>query len=209
MNGITLSYFDIDGGRGEECRLALHLAGLEFTDDRFAGKDWSARKPNTPYGAVPVIEIEGKGVLAQSNAILGYLGRQYGLLPEDEFTAARHIAIMEAAEDLRARVNRTLILEDEGERREARRELAEGYMMDWAGNVAKQITGPFVAGETIGVADLKLYIVMNWIKRGVIDHVPTDLFDGIAALQTLFQSVDAHPKVMEWHAMRESAKQVT
>ena len=27
---VTLSYFDFSGGRGEPCRMALHLAGVGF-----------------------------------------------------------------------------------------------------------------------------------------------------------------------------------
>ena len=30
----TLTYFDFDGSRGLECRMALHIAGVEFTDNR-------------------------------------------------------------------------------------------------------------------------------------------------------------------------------
>lgn len=30
----TLTYFDFDGSRGLECRLALHVAGVPFQDVR-------------------------------------------------------------------------------------------------------------------------------------------------------------------------------
>ena len=56
-----LSYFDFPGGRGEDCRIALHLAGVDFEDERIKGTDWAARKATTPFGALPVLEIEGKG----------------------------------------------------------------------------------------------------------------------------------------------------
>ena len=34
MSNITLHNFDMAGGRGEEVRLALHVAGIEFEDHR-------------------------------------------------------------------------------------------------------------------------------------------------------------------------------
>ena len=83
MSKPILTYFDFPGGRGEAARLALHIAGVEFFDDRVQGKEWATRKATTPFGGLPVLEIPGKGVLSQSNAILGYIGRQHGLLPDE------------------------------------------------------------------------------------------------------------------------------
>ncbi len=34
MSKVKLSYFDFSGGRGEACRLALFLGGVDFVDDR-------------------------------------------------------------------------------------------------------------------------------------------------------------------------------
>jgi glutathione S-transferase len=36
--------------RGEECRLALHLAGIDFEDERINRADWPAMKEQMPYG---------------------------------------------------------------------------------------------------------------------------------------------------------------
>ena len=35
MAQIKLTYFDINGGRGEPIRLAFHLGNIAFEDDRF------------------------------------------------------------------------------------------------------------------------------------------------------------------------------
>ena len=59
-------------------RPALFIAGVEFIDDRIEFPSWPARKPTTPYGALPVLEWEGKQ-LAQSNAIMRFIGRKYDL----------------------------------------------------------------------------------------------------------------------------------
>lgn len=39
MNKPRLIYFDFSGNRGEECRIALHLAGVDFDDVRIQSKD--------------------------------------------------------------------------------------------------------------------------------------------------------------------------
>ena len=65
MAKYKLTYFDFSGSRGEECRLALHVAGVEFEDNRISREAWQILKPSTPYGAVPILETPGKPPLAQ------------------------------------------------------------------------------------------------------------------------------------------------
>jgi prostaglandin-H2 D-isomerase / glutathione transferase len=200
MTRPKLTYFDVAGSRGEECRLALFLAGVDFEDNRIARNTWPALKPTTPFGNVPILELPGKPTLAQSNAILSLVGRLHGLLPKDEWEAARHLSLMSAAEDLRHAVDKTIGIKDPEELKRRRAELVEGPIRTWGANMEKQIQGPFAGGEQISVADLKLYIVMNWFKKGVLDHVPKDVLAPFPKLEALFNAVKEHPKVVEWYA---------
>lgn len=193
-----LTYFDFAGSRGEECRLALHLAGVAFEDERIKG-DWPALKERAPWGSLPTLDLEGLGVLGQTNAILVYIGREYGLHPQDNWTAARHEDLMCAVEDLRAKVSPVLQILDPAERLKAREELAGGYLKRWARSVERRLNeigaGPFVAGEAISVADLKLYMTARWFSSGVIDHVPPDVFAESPRLIALERAVAEHPKI--------------
>jgi prostaglandin-H2 D-isomerase / glutathione transferase len=103
MAKMTLTYFDAPVSRGEECRLALFLAQVPFTDERLKAPDWEKRKSSTPYGAVPVLTAEGHPPIAESNAILRLIGSLHGLHPTDPWEAARHEALMGAIEDYRDR----------------------------------------------------------------------------------------------------------
>ena len=51
MTKPRLIYFDFAASRGEECRLALHVAGIDFEDVRVKGPDWPAMKTSMPFGA--------------------------------------------------------------------------------------------------------------------------------------------------------------
>ena len=95
MTKPKLIYFDAPVSRGEECRLALHLAGIDFEDARIKNDDWPALKAQTPYGSLPVFEMAGQPPLAQTNAILVLVGRRHDLHPTDDFEAARHEAMMQ------------------------------------------------------------------------------------------------------------------
>jgi glutathione S-transferase len=195
---ITLTYFNFSGGRGEAARLALHLAGVEWEDNRFTGK-WPDKKPTTPYGGLPVLFVPGKGELAQSNAILQYIGREHGLLPQDSWERAQHEALLNAVEELRAEANGTA-RDDEDEKRRAREEYAEGYFSRWAKAVNEKIKGPFFGGGAITVTDLKLYVAMRAYPKGVYDYIPTNILEPYDKITDLMAAVEAHPRIAEWLA---------
>lgn len=200
MSKPRLTYFDIAASRGEECRLALFLAGMDFEDNRIARGAWAELKPTTPFGSLPILELPGKPMLSQSNAILAYLGHGYGLLPSDAWEAARHVSLMCAAEDLRHAVDKTFGIKDAEELKQRRAALVEGPVKSFATHMERQVKGPFAGGAQISVADIKLYIVLNWFKKGVLDHVPTDVFASFPKLEALFEAVKQHPKVVAWYA---------
>lgn len=200
MTKPVLTYFDFPRSRGEECRLALFLAGVDFEDRRISSKEWVALKPSSPFGSLPIFELPGKPPVSQSIAILGYIGRKYGLLPQDEWEALRLESLLSACEDLRHAVNRTTGIKDVEELKQKRAELVEGSVAAWARNMERQIVGPFAGGKDISVADIKVYMIVNWFKSGVLDHVPTDVFSQFPKLEGVWAAVKGHPKVVEWYA---------
>ena len=101
MTKPILSYFDFPGGRGEDCRIALHATGIEFTDNRVDPKTWPEHKVSTPFGAIPVLDRGDETAVWGSNPILSLIGRQHGLHPSDPWEAARHESVMDAIEDIR------------------------------------------------------------------------------------------------------------
>lgn len=199
MTRPKLTYFDMPVSRGEECRLAFAIAGADFEDHRIAREAWPALKPTTPFGALPVLEVPGHPPIAQSNAILAYIGRRYGIHPADLVEAARHEAVMAHVEDLRATVAASGRNADEAAKRRAREQLAEATIPAWARFVEAQIAdGPFLAGERPSVADVKLYMGVRAFRRGVMDYIPTTVFDAFPKLIRLCDAVEALPAVQAW-----------
>jgi glutathione S-transferase len=196
-----VTYFDFPGSRGEEVRLALWVAGVDFDDNRIGFQAWTDLKPTTPFGSLPTFELEGKPVLAQVNAILGYIGREYGLLPKDNWEAAQHEALMNAVEELRINVFPATRIKDPEASLAARQELANNYLPKWGANIERRLgAGPFVGGETISVADIKLYMGVKWFSSGGIDHVPKDVFAPFTKLSGIEQAVAKHPRIVAWYA---------
>ena len=200
MEKPKLIYFDAPVSRGEECRLALHLAGIDFDDVRIGGADWRAMKARTPYGGLPVLELPGRPPLAHSNAILVMIGRLHGLHPGDEFEAARHEGMMQHVEDLRGVVGPTIRM-GEAEKKAAREALAESYLPAWAASAEKNIRGePFFDGAKLHVVDLKLHMAVRWFIGGKVDHIPATIFAGYPKLMRVHDAVRDHAGVKAWYS---------
>ena len=198
---ISLTYFDFDGSRGLECRLALTVARLPFEDIRLSREQWAALKPTTPFGALPLLDMDGQK-LAQSNAILGYIGRAHGLYPSDPWQAAQHDALLQSVEDVRAKLPDGKGM-SEDDKKAAREAFAAGWLSQWAATVSAQIAGPFLAGEALSVADIKLFVILRSYLNGTYDHVPPSTFDRFPKLLALYAAVAAQPAVHGYFEARK------
>ncbi len=201
MTKPKLIYFDAPVSRGEECRLALHVAGVDFEDVRIKREAWPAMKAGTPYGAMPILELPGQPPLGQTNAILVLIGRRHGLHPADDFEAARHEAMMNHVEDLRAALIPTLGMKDD-EKKAAREAMVAGALPAWGQFAEKNITGagPFFGGAKLNVVDLKLHMAVRWFIGGKVDHIPATIFAGYPKLMRAHDAVRDHAGVKGWYA---------
>ena len=77
-------------GRGEACRVALALSEIEWEDVEVDGEQFRSMQENgeLPWNMLPVLQTE-KGTIAESSAILRYIGKFAGLIPVDPFEAAK------------------------------------------------------------------------------------------------------------------------
>ncbi len=204
MSDMKLTYFDFHGGRGEPVRLALSMGAVPFEDDRVAVADWPERKGSTPFGAVPVLHVDGK-TLAQSNAISRYVGKLTGLYPSDFWQAALCDEAMEAVEDVFQQIGPTLFLPDE-EKKARREALAEGMFPMFLKQLSSKLSdagGRYFADDRLTIADLKVAMLVRQLTSGMLDYVPTDLVEQVSPeLMEHFQRVMNDPSIKGYYAKR-------
>ncbi len=207
MAKLKLTYFDFDGGRGEPARLALHIGGIAFEDHRIAGKDWPAFRDKTPFLAIPTLEVDGQ-VVSQSNSINRYVGKLAGLYPKDDLQAFLCDEAMEAAEDISTRIAQTIGLPEDAKKK-AREELAAGHIARYLEQFQARLKaagGEYFADRRLTVADLKVVMLIRWLRSGVLDYIPKDLVDTVAPqLVKHLERVNSHPKVAEYYQRRKAA----
>jgi glutathione S-transferase len=202
MAKLKLTYLDFHGGRGEPARLALSIAGIAFEDDRVKFADWPARKPSTPFGHLPVLEVDGQ-TLSQSNTINRYVGKLSDLYPSDPWQAALCDEAMDAVEEAGEKTGATLFMKDE-QKKEQRKLLADGVITTTLRALAQRLTsqgGQYFAGQRLSIADLRVFVWVRYLKSGQLEHVPSDLPDRVApALVEHFERIKSHPGVQAYYA---------
>lgn len=85
-------YDYLPSGNGYKVRLVLKYLGLSYEVIEKDIKQGATRTPAflamNPNGRIPLLEIPGKGYLAESHAIIGYLAEGSDLVPQDRFERA-------------------------------------------------------------------------------------------------------------------------
>ena len=60
----------------------------------------------------------------------------------------------------------------------------------------------YICGNSLTVADLKLYGYLVWIKSGILDGIPKALVEDQPALMKLMSLVEEHPRVAAYQKAR-------
>jgi glutathione S-transferase len=205
MPNLKLTYFDMHAGRGETARIALFIGKVPYDDARVPFAQFPALKPSLPFGAIPVLEVDGQ-VLAQSNGINRYVGKLTGLYPEDALEAAFCDEAMDAVEELSAKIAPSFAIQDPEEKKRARIALADGPISQAFVAIEKRLAargGEWFADRRLTVADIKIFLALRHLKSGQLDFVPTDLAERVApGLAAHFERVKAHADVQAYYQWR-------
>mmetsp|Transcript_32530 Transcript_32530/g.49046 ORF Transcript_32530/g.49046 Transcript_32530/m.49046 type:complete len:222 (+) Transcript_32530:64-729(+) len=212
LNGCKLTYFGIPG-RGEAIRLALFLGDIDFNDDRIGFGDWKALKPNTPWGSLPVLTLSDGTQIAQTRAILRFVGKETALYPtENHVKAAKVDELLDAVEEMGPKIMDAGRGMEEKERLQARKVACEegGAVYNLLVKINDSIgSNGFAVGDSLTIADLFLYAGANNLISGLFDGVPTNALDGHANIMALRKNVRSNPGVTKWYdKLKESSVDV-
>lgn len=199
---MKLTYFDVNGGRGEPIRLAMFLGNLEFHDHRFPFSDFAEVRKSTPLGQVPTIEINNE-TITQCNAITRYVGKLTNLYPHDNYQALLCDEVMDAVEDISYRLVTTFGLEGD-DLKQAREQILEANIRPQMVWLEQKLTksGSYFCDNRLTIADLKVFVYLNWIASGMLDHIPQNLIDDMPNLASFWQRIKTTPEIMDYYQSR-------
>lgn len=204
MPSYKLTYFDFDGGRGEPIRIAFHVAGIDFEDERLSFPEFGEMRRGTRFNSLPVLEIDGAAV-TQSNALCRYIGKMAGLYPADDLQALYCDEVLDALEDINHYIVPTFGLDGE-KLRLAREKLVDGWLSVYLRGLDELLArggGQYFADNDLTVADLKVFVQTRWLRSGSLDYVPTDLVERLApGLVKHQERIESDPRVAAYYATR-------
>eukprot|EP00124_Ichthyophonus_hoferi_P001241 Ihof_evm8s60 gene=Ihof_evmTU8s60 len=162
---IKVTYFDMHG-RAESTRLALHIGGIPFEDERLTHEQFATIKETLPFGQLPILTVDGK-VLAQSRSMLRFAGNLAGLYPTDSWAAAQVDEVVDAIDDIIALLVPSFHIDNPEEKIKMRAEIAANVWPKWFTAMEKYLkangTGYYVS-DKLTVADIQAYVMFSWFS---------------------------------------------
>ncbi|KAH7703872.1 GST-5 protein [Aphelenchoides avenae] len=205
-----LVYFKLRA-RGEPIRMIFHHAKQEFEDAEVsvdAEEAWPEMKKKTPFGQLPFLEVAKDGgdklVLAQTTAILRYLGKKLGLEADTFDEQALCDMYAEYVQDTIMRGHRyfwTMIgLEPAEKEPELRESTFLPTVKDFGETIEKQLksngTG-FIVGKKLTWVDIFIACFVDMYMEG-----GKDAFSKYPLVEKHRQMVFGQPGIKEYVAKR-------
>ena len=198
MASYKLIYFN-GKGRAELARFVFAQAGVQYEDKRLAGEEWQTLKPTTPYGSIPVLEVDGK-MLAGSNIIARYLAEEFGLAGSNAFENAEIDSVSDMMGDLMVHVMKFRFEKDEARKAEFQKELAETHFPRFLGILEKLVANNasgWLYGPKVTWVDLKFSVLMSFL----LPNLP-ELLKNFPGLAKLNDTVEKLPNIARWLEQR-------
>ena len=149
-NLYTLHYFEVHG-RGSPMRMLLDHAKVKYEDHQISFGEWPEIKPTMPNQQVPCLELPDGTKMAQTYAILRFLGKRHGYYPTDDFEAQRVDELLDRYMDVMSKVYMPHFAEDkEALYPNIFEKLIPSFLKEIDAACAK---GEFICGPKITIAD--------------------------------------------------------
>jgi prostaglandin-H2 D-isomerase / glutathione transferase len=199
---MQLTYFD-SPGRAEPIRIALFLAKLPFEDRRVKFPEFTALREQGvfPLGAVPVLTIDGTPIV-QTAALLRYVARLAvpALYPTDPYAGLIVDSVLDTFNDTVSHALVPSLFErDPAKKLEMRHTFVSGVMTKACLYVEGLITGPFLTGGQLSIADLVLGETVRQYSSGALDGITAETLAPYPKLRALGDAYAAHPQIVEYY----------
>ena len=139
---------------------------------------------------------------------LHYLGAEvtgYSLTPNTKpnlFDLAKVDQIIDSATDITNLISPTVREKDEIIKKEMRKKLTNKLLPRWFNYLEnllqKEINSPWFVDNKMSIADIAMWRLQGWLKSGMLDGNPKNIFANYPKLNNVHAEVHKHPKVQEW-----------
>ncbi|PAV62255.1 hypothetical protein WR25_25038 [Diploscapter pachys] len=199
MTKYRLRYFDARGW-AEVSRQLFKLADVEFEDIRTTFEEWPAMKDSTPFGKLPLLEVDGK-ILVQSWAIARYLAKEFGYAGKNKWEEAWVDAIADQLKDYLLQEAKDYFMAVRfGEKPEEIEEKKQTVLIPARNRFFKFLVDKLKESGSGYLMPSGL----TWADLLIAEHIFTmsklwpQSTEGFQELEDLKTRVYSHPKLKEW-----------
>ncbi|CAI8028451.1 Glutathione S-transferase 1 (Fragment) [Geodia barretti] len=197
MSQYKLTYFN-GRGRAELIRLILAQAGVQYEDHRIAGEEWPELKPTTPFGCLPILEVDGK-TLGGSAPIAVFVAQRHGLAGANDFENAEIGGIMDYMFDLMLGFMTMHFEKDETRKAALKKKFEEEDCPKKLAVLEKKVTNDgWLYGSKVTYVDLAFF---NFSER-----FPSEVLAKLPGLKGVIDKVGALPNIAKWVKDRPETK---
>jgi glutathione S-transferase len=197
MSKPKLIYFNLRA-RAEVSRLILAAAGVEYEDVRVDFSRWPEMKPSTPFGQLPILEVDG-AKLCQSKTIARYLANKYGLAGKTDLEKAQVDMVADCIDDIYTPTIRFFSEKDQAKQTELKEKFQKETLPTQIALLEKLLKanrngdGYFV-GDSLTWVDIGFFDFCSWLSAIEV----TIPFEDVPKLKALREKIEKHPKIAEW-----------
>jgi glutathione S-transferase len=154
---------------------------------------------------LPILQTP-EGTIAESSAILRFVGQDVGLVPEDRFQSAKVDEFIDGMGPLATALNTTFGISDEDKRIRLRKEL---FSPQGAGTknlallqrkVSQSDTGWAAGTDEMTIADLKLFTELFALFSGNYDGIEASVISDYPQLLKYHEKVANEPRIKAHYA---------
>ncbi|KAK2151386.1 hypothetical protein LSH36_365g04041 [Paralvinella palmiformis] len=205
MPHYKLVYFDIRG-RAETIRMLFAVAGVPYDDYRIKSEDWLQLKPATPFGQVPILEVDGRR-LAQSNAICRFLADKFGFMGRNPIEKAAIDGCCETITEIREHVMAAQTMKQP---KEAKDKVTQGLMEVTLPQIYEKLEkclkknkdgDKYFYGDEITLADIHFFACCETVLR-----LNPKSFHDFPKLAALYDRVKNNNKIDKWLDERQDSE---
>ncbi|KAF5841066.1 glutathione S-transferase [Dunaliella salina] len=198
-NNVKLLYFNL-AAKGEPTRLMLSIGKVNFEDKRVPFEEWPQLKSSTPFGQLPVLEVDGT-TIAQAGAIERYAAKLAHLYPSDPLSAAKVDQVVCFVDEFLPLFAPTMGITDPEAKANAQREATEKLKPKLAklNEMVEKAGNGYLAGSKLTYADIAAFCYVCFLLSGMFAGATMSVLDSYPALSNYRKKIASLPEVKAYY----------
>lgn len=192
-------YYTNARGRAELIRWILAVADQPYEDVRLEKDQWQEMKPKTPFGVMPLLEVDGK-LYCQSQGIARYLAKRFDLVGSNDDENLQADMVAGCIEDFMQPIIRFAFTEqDTVKKAELYKKFTDEQLPSFLGYFEEMLKGnsggnSHFIGSKLSWVDLAFVQFLEFLP---IVKIKVD-YSKYPTVQTLKSKVEGLPAIEAW-----------